>query len=353
MKKFWIIFAFLSLHLGIKAQDMNAVKNKYQHTIDSLVKAGTVPGIMVGFWDGKDKHFLSAGFADAENKLTWTSETLFEAGSITKTFTAFVLQKALDEKGIADTTSIIAFLPDSVQQNKSLEKITFNALMTHTSGLPRLPEGLQDGGLQPYKGFDESRLYVYLKSLDVSKLKVGEQEYSNLGAGLAGILAQRITGKAYAKLLEEDIFKNWKIGDYHAKGRPRAKGVFMMGQSAEYWDMDALAAAGGLVCTGEEMLNYLAYIAKPVNAKDASIIDELLKPGYKMSERLSIGKYWMILQRGDNVLYWHNGGTYGFSTMAVVSREKQKAVFIVVNEFNKNEVTDNQCMKLMFDLLKL
>jgi CubicO group peptidase (beta-lactamase class C family) len=110
---------------------------------DSTLKKNDLPGIMVGVInDNNGKLYYSNGFAVPDTKTMFESATVFEIGSITKTFTAFVLMRVLHDKHISDSSSIISYLPDSVQSNKALEKISFLSLMNHTSGLPRIPDNM-------------------------------------------------------------------------------------------------------------------------------------------------------------------------------------------------------------------
>ncbi|MEI9909926.1 MAG: serine hydrolase [Bacteroidota bacterium] len=82
-----------------------------------------------------ERKYYNFGFADPDKKMLFDSATIFEIGSITKTFTAYVLESILTEKGINDSSAVWNIFPDSVQQIKALESITFLGLMNHTSGL--------------------------------------------------------------------------------------------------------------------------------------------------------------------------------------------------------------------------
>src|SRR5687767_15053478 len=84
---------------------------------DSLQQSEKFPGIFIGVLDSNRRFYYGAGFSDPEVKIPFDSLTLFEAGSITKTFTAFILEKVLEEKNISDSAAISPWLPDSLRVN--------------------------------------------------------------------------------------------------------------------------------------------------------------------------------------------------------------------------------------------
>jgi CubicO group peptidase (beta-lactamase class C family) len=309
---------------------------------DSLYKKGKVPGVFVGVLNNSERNYYNFGFADPDKKMPFDSATVFEIGSITKTFTAYVLESVLKEKGIGDSTSIITYLPDSLQKNKALEATTFVSLLNHTSGLPRLPENmdLETNMMQPYADYNLQMLFDYLET--ATPKPDGRSYYSNLGATLAGILSERISGKPYRILLDEYILTPFKMTMARqplSEITNKAQGHFS-GNKSDYWDMNVMMPAGGIVCSTSDLLTYLQHISQPSNDSKA-IVDDLLTPTVAVSRTLRVAKGWHIIEEKDKpAVYWHNGGTYGFSTYAAFLKDKSKAVVIVVNEFNKNQVSD-------------
>lgn len=309
---------------------------------DSLYKKSKVPGVFVGVLTNGEREFYNFGYADPVRKQPFDSAMAFEIGSITKTFTAYVLQSVLNEKGISDTTSIISYLPDSLQKNKALEGITFISLLNHTSALPRLAENmdLETNMMQPYADYTLDMMFDYLESC--TPKPDGRSYYSNLGATLAGVLAERISGKPYRTLLDEYIFTPFKLNTPRtpvSEINSKAQGHFM-GSASDYWNMNVMMPAGGIICSTDELLTYLQRMSQP-SAASKDIVEDLLTPTVAISRTLRVGKGWHITEEKNKpALYWHNGGTYGFSTYAAFLRDQGKAVVVVVNEFNKNQVSD-------------
>lgn len=327
-----------------------------QGKIDSLYGKGKFPGILVAVRNGEKNEYFTAGFAQPETEKKFDANTFFEAGSITKTFTAYVLQSVLRDHQLSDSGSILSFLPDSVHHNKALEKISFLALMNHTSGLPRLPDNmaLKEGDMQPYEMYDSHLLFEYLETAKPSDKK--KSSYSNLGMALAGVLAERISGKTYAGLLDKYIFLPFQIVDPEnsiAKSDNKSQRYFTPADKTDYWNWDVMAPAGGLKCSAKEMLRYLGCMSKPIDKRSAAIIDTLLQPTASLSNNIKVCRAWHTLQQKNKpTIYWHNGGTYGFSTFAAFLKDTDQAVMVVVNRFNNNMITDVLGFTIMKKMLE-
>ncbi|MEO6541059.1 MAG: serine hydrolase domain-containing protein, partial [Ferruginibacter sp.] len=280
MKKFQVILSLLCFACCNNSfvQKGNETPGSFiRQQLDSLYKKESLPGIFVGILNNGEKQFFNAGFADPGKQMPFDSATLFEIGSITKTFTAYVLTAVLMENKIPDTDPIIKYLPDSVQQNKNLGSISFLNLMNHTSGLPRLPENMTTDNIkQPYENYTAADLFTYLKYCEPKP--DGKSNYSNLGAGVAGVLAERISGKTYARLLDKYIFLPFKMvtpDKAIALTENKSQGYFDKEEKAEYWNMNVLAPAGALKCSGNEMLMYLQHMCFPGSDNSKAIIDKL------------------------------------------------------------------------------
>src|SRR6478672_2080436 len=113
--------------------------------IDSLVNLrvawGDTPGIAAALYANGKTTYYSHGFANAETKELVSPKTLFEIGSITKTFTNLLTAQRIEKGKISLDDPIQKFLPASVKVPESGgKKITIENLATARSGLPRMPD---------------------------------------------------------------------------------------------------------------------------------------------------------------------------------------------------------------------
>jgi CubicO group peptidase (beta-lactamase class C family) len=325
-----------------------------QQNIDSIYNKENPPGIFVGILNNGERSFFNAGFANPDKQMPFDSATLFEIGSITKTFTAYVLTAVLMENNIAETASILKYLPEDIQQNKGLDSISFLSLMNHTSGLPRVPGNMKPANnRQPYEDYNSDNLFTFLKTCKPKP--DGKSNYSNLGAGLAGVLSERISGKSYATLLDEYIFLPFKMAtpaNVIAANENKSQGYYGKDDKTDYWNMNVLAPAGGLKCSASEMLTYLQNMCYNQPGNSNKVTDKLTTKTITLSPKMSVGRGWFILNKGDQpLIYWHNGGTYGFSTFCAFVKDKSKAVIVVLNQFNKNALGDGLGFKFIQKLI--
>jgi CubicO group peptidase (beta-lactamase class C family) len=330
--------------------DKENLASYIKQNIDSVYNKEKLPGIFVGILNKGERYFFNTGYANPDKQIPFDSTTLFEIGSITKTFTAYILTAVLMDNKISEADLILKYLPDDVQQNQNITSISFLSLLNHTSGLPRLPDNMKPANeMHPYEDYSPDDLFTYLKTC--TPKPDGKSNYSNLGAGIAGVLAERISGKSYAALLDQYIFLPFKMvtpANAIALTENKSQGYFEKDVKTEYWNMNVLTPAGGLKCTGTEMLTYLQNMCFPVSGNSAMIVSKLLEPSIILNERQSIGRGWQIVTRNDKPnVYWHNGGTYGFSTFCAFLKDKSKAVIVVINQFNKNAFADGIGFKII------
>jgi CubicO group peptidase (beta-lactamase class C family) len=350
MKQINCFFLFLLFFVNISSAQVN-VNAAIQSKLDTAFKSTIIPGILIGVSINGKHQFFTAGIADKKNNQAFTPDTQFEIGSISKTFTAFILESVLQKKQIADSALILQFLPDSLNRNRNIASIQLVHLLNHTSGLPRLPDnmGTPEDLLQPYANYKKEDLYAYLNKAKVNGF--GKVNYSNLGAGLAGVLAENISGKPYEYLLNKYINKPFHLkhtGIHADLKRPKAIGYFDK-QEATYWDMNSLIGAGGIKSDATDMLNYLDYIA---NHQTLSIIQSVLHKTSEINKEVAIAKGWHTIEKNEEtLLYWHNGGTYGFSTFCAFNPSNKNCIIIVINAFNKNTIADRLGINIMTKIL--
>lgn len=273
---------------------------------------------------------------------------VFEIGSITKVFTATVLASLVAEGALQLTDEIQSFYPFGFKDGIT---ITFKSLANHTSGLPRLPENFDlKNSINPYKNYGSAALEVYLKSLlKLENEPLKSYRYSNLGAGLLGYTLGVSQKTTFQKLLIKNVFEKYAMQHSYVTAQNLesnlVQGMHKNGDVVSNWDFDALFGAGGVLSTAEDLVNF----TKNQWNTENTALALTRTPTFDIDEQLQIGLGWHILKsaKGTN-LYWHNGGTGGYSSFLVFNIENKSAVVILSNVSNINLVID----ELGFALLK-
>ena len=197
--------------------------------------------------------------------------TVFQIGSVTKVFTATLLQLLCDEGRLSLDDTLGDLIGTQVPLAPRARGITLRQLATHTSGLPRLPKDFMRrlaakvGKAQvmhdPYSHFSPADVFSYLAAAEGLR-PPGRFVYSNLGMGLLAHVMERRTGQDYGSLLAEKIFGPLGMDSTAVEPTPgmRARlvpGHTANGQPAPCWTFEALAGAGALSSDVDDLLAFV------------------------------------------------------------------------------------------------
>jgi CubicO group peptidase (beta-lactamase class C family) len=327
---------------GVRAQPLPAF-------IDSLgqrLVAGHPGGAVIGIVDDGQRTVAGFGAADTVGTRP-TARTLFEIGSITKTFTGLLLAEAIERGAVQLSDPATRYLPDTL--NGPMHErgpITLGQLVTHRSGLPRLPANLQPipDPTDPYAHYTVGDLYAFLDGYRPARPPDSAYAYSNLGMGLLGHVLARRADTSYAALVQQRIATPLGLADTRITltadpQRRFARGYNPAGAPTPPWHLPTLAGAGALRSTAADMLTYLrAHLAPPDTTRlgrarqrattpvaPADLGDNAAFAGTR------IGYGWHVTPRDGQTITWHNGGTGGFSSFAGFNRATGHGVVVLVS----------------------
>ncbi|MDQ3607277.1 MAG: beta-lactamase family protein, partial [Gemmatimonadota bacterium] len=229
------------------------------------VESGRAPGIVVGILENGQRRYVAYGSA-GPGRGPLDEHTLFEIGSISKTFTGLLLADAVVRGEVRLDQPVVELLPaGTVIPARADRPITLEQLATHRSGLPRLPTNMAPANpADPYADYDEARLYAFLAAYTPPRSPGDSAEYSNLGAGLLGhALVRRSGAPSWGALVERRTTGPLGMRETFVDVPPAAIERLAAGHDAGMdtvppWHLDVLAGAGALRSTAADMLTYLA-----------------------------------------------------------------------------------------------
>lgn len=330
------------------ALSANSLKNQQDKQIDTVArayiqKANTV-GLSVGVFKDNKISYYNYGETTRGNGTLPTGSTLFEIGSITKTFTATLLALYVNEGRVKLSDPIVKYLPDSVAANPALSDITLQELSNHTSGLPSLPTDFflhVTDTLNPYSNYTRRMLYGYLKTCTLNSKPGEKYAYSNMAVGLLGNILEHISGKTFEQLITENITTPLQMHSTVQHITPLLKPRFVSvynedGKQTKAWDFSALAPCGSLKSTVNNLLIY----ARANMAKSNSRLSKAfqLTKQVTFNKDVKIGLAWHLIKVDGIEYYFHNGGTYGSSSFLAFNPDKNLAVVVLSNS---GESVDN------------
>lgn len=329
IKRILLVCFSLCFFAESQAQDVNAL-------LKERVDTKETPGIVVGIFENGKTTYYAYGVAQIDSQKPVDSKTLFEIGSITKTFTTTELALLVTRDRVKLTDPIQKFLPPNViAPSRNNQLITFADLAKARSGLPRLPSNMKPADAQnPYIDYTEDKLFEFLPTYSLLRDIGSQYEYSNLGMGLLGVLVSRIERKTYQALITEDILKPLQMNSTFLnmpdKQYPNLAQGYTGTQPTKAWtwnDNSSMQGAGGLLSNAEDMIKYLKANLETNDSELARAMRLAHEPKADAGKEMEIGLGWHL--RGDIV--WHNGGTGGFRTFAGLNPKKNKAVIVLTN----------------------
>lgn len=273
---------------------------------------------------GKVIYKKGFGMANMEWDIPNQSDTKHRLGSITKQFTSMLILQLVEQGKLKLEVPITTYLPDYNKSNG--DKITIHHLLTHTSGTPNytaFPNFFRDSTRDPYTP-DE---FVEVFADSTLQFTPGEKfNYSNSGYFLLGVIIEKVTGKSYEQVLQENILTPLKMNntgyDHYSTILKRAAGYQKNGKdfrNANYLDMSIPYAAGSLYATVEDLYlwDQALYTNKLLSKKYMDLMYTKHVPafgghyGYGWSlDKVANGK------TGDSLsIISHGGGINGFNTL--------------------------------------
>ncbi|WHS58506.1 class C beta-lactamase [Pseudomonas sp. G2-4] len=175
------------------AQDR--IEETVNATIEPLMKQQGIAGMAVAITHKGQRHFFNYGVASKDTKKPVTDQTLFEIGSVSKTFTATLgaYAQARGKLSLSDPAS--RFAPEL--RGSAFDSISLLNLATYTPG--GLPLQFPDEADHP------DRMLNYYKTWKQLYPTGTQRVYSNPSIGLFGFLAARSLGQPFDELMEHTL----------------------------------------------------------------------------------------------------------------------------------------------------
>lgn len=186
------------------AQDTRALVRYVDSVANAAVAERRTAGVSVAIVrNGKTVLAKGYGFADLENDVPATTETVYRIGSITKQFTAAAIMRLMEQGKLSLDDTLQKFLPN---YNTQGNRVTVRHLLTHTSGIRSYTSmGPRWGRTVRIDLVPDS--LVALFAGEPFDFKPGEQwRYNNSGYFLLGMIIEKLSGKSYGQYLQDEFF---------------------------------------------------------------------------------------------------------------------------------------------------
>ncbi|MFZ4521834.1 MAG: serine hydrolase [Bacteroidales bacterium] len=180
-------------------------ESKLDSFFSTIDKNGDISGSVLVAENGKILYQKSFGYADAQNKILNTANTLFQIASVSKLFTSIAVLQLCEQKKLNLNDQYAKYFQDF-----PYPEVTINQLLSNTSGIPDIGEIFL-----PLWRLNRDTIFTLndvIPALRISKLPLTFQsgeawEYVNINFVLAALLVEKVSGKKFDSYLSKHIFK--------------------------------------------------------------------------------------------------------------------------------------------------
>jgi serine-type D-Ala-D-Ala carboxypeptidase/endopeptidase len=309
-----------------------------------LSKASGGGGLVVGVLDHGQRRIFAYGAAKPDS--------IYEIGSITKTFTGLILAQMVVQKKVRLDEPVRELLPPGFVAKPNGPEITLLDLATQHSGLPRMPDNFKPKNPEnPYADYGVDQLREYLAKHGVAKPANPPYCYSNLGFALLGYALAVRAGMPYAQLLATEVTGPLHMNETVLTLPTAARTRLIQGFDTNFnpvgpWDFGVFESAGALKSTAADLLTYLdanmhpqKYAAAAVPGSPASTLPAAVALDHQLQNKVQLnGDSMIALAWGFNRKtgeYGHAGGTGGYNTIVQFNPKKDYGVVALYNRLSQ------------------
>jgi CubicO group peptidase (beta-lactamase class C family) len=326
----------------------NQTNSNVAEALDSLFTElnGDIPGGSFVVLQGDiELYSASYGLADIETGEPFTSATVANIGSITKTFVAYAILILEKQGRLSLDDSIIKYFPDF--KNSSIAgKVKIIHLLTHTSGLPDVRN--TGDNREFFLTADDEQNFAPLKLADSLEFEPGtDYNYSNPSYNGLALIVEQVTGMNWRDFVRKEIFEpagmtESKITDGAYPESGVAHGYRKTAESYEEYDFGeyptfCAAGNGGIWSSVEELAKYVRAIENSTFLDGESIgkskqIWEF--PGWTGNEPTARGISWVIHNAdnpGKSLCIEHSGSQGGFRAHLLMYPDEQLTIIWLTN----------------------
>ncbi len=293
-------------------------------------------GAIVAIYNKGKLSFLPFGETVRGNKTLPTADTIFEIGSVTKTFTGLMLARSIDLDRVTPTDTLDQFKEE--WRGQKVGSINLTELITHRSGLPRLPCNLHPSDRnQPYQEYTENDLIEGLKdsvfnsNCELQPHPTSTINYSNWALAVLGYVLASKQRTSYEALLHELVLDPLKLTDTALTFTPDQEKRFATGYNTSFvksqWKNQILQGQGAVKSSARDIMKYAQIYLHPKQSFFENSVRRVTQVSFETKDT-AIGYAWFVKKNGS---IWHNGQTGGFYTLIKIYPKRDLVVFYLTN----------------------
>lgn len=354
MRNWMSIFLLCSLSSALFGQNLELEK-VLRKFVQMEVDFAKNPGVIVGVIEGDSSYVYGFGEIKKKTGILPTENTVFEIGSITKVFTASVLELLVREEVLNWKDPISKFL-EKETYHESLGSITLLELVTHTSGLPRLPYNFgtkEHEKNNPYAYYTNKDLFEFMKAYPLTNEK--EYLYAHLNYALLEYILEKATKESLTELIQTRILAPLEMTNtFFTMPNPTnlvmAQGYLLTGETAPLWSCQTFKGAVGMKSTVEDLLKFIHANIHPPHSELTQAFTKMhdAKQSANM-KNIKIGIGWHLVKPKKKYysIIGHSGSTAGHQCYIGFIKETETAVIVLSNAKNSLDNLGGYLLKML------
>jgi CubicO group peptidase (beta-lactamase class C family) len=183
--------------------DSDALFAELDEFVLARMAALKIPGVAIGVIAGDREHAMGFGVTNVDHPLPVDTDTLFQIGSTTKTFTGTTVMRLVEQGKLDLEAPVRTYLPDfRVADPRVSDEVRLRHLVTHTAGW-------QDPGFLETGDGDDALTRFVAGMADLPQIApLGEHfSYNNGAVCLAGRVIETVTGQTYEAAVGELVLE--------------------------------------------------------------------------------------------------------------------------------------------------
>jgi len=323
-----------------------------QSRIDALVEdilsRSHTPGVSIAFINGDQTMFMSYGYANMEENILVTSDTLFEIGSMSKAFTGMAILLLEDEGLLSLSDPITMYIPwlrlqfNGIHGGRRFEgdaDLTVANFLFHTSGIPFRSIGYITQSVADYALEETVRTLV---GMELDFFPGTRHRYATINYNVLGYVIQRISGQSYEDFMRERILEPLGLNNthlFHAEAREAgclAQGYKMAFFRARSYDAPIYRGStptGYIISNSVDMERWMRIQMGQIEISEQ--FNRIIERSHWGDTTVPAqgfyhyGAGWNVHIRGENI--FHGGSNPTFSSMLIIQPQEGMAISILAN----------------------
>jgi len=341
---FIVIITGCDKNKTITEPEFTSLEEEIDYIAQRYIKVGAVIGIIN---KQQEKLVFSYGTKSINTNEPPDENTVFEIGSITKTFTT-ILMTDMYLKGHFTDDTVGHYLPANqvTMPTRDGVDIRFFHLATHSSGIPRSPQRdhtfplpEEYDPLNPYADYTTEHIYDYLTNYCILEFTPGSWwSYSNTGMGLLGHIAGLVDGTSYKTVLNREIFDVLGMDNSSLFLNEQQRSNLALGHNSSreivpsWYAGDIFQGAGFIKSCLNDMFKYLEANMGIIETPLREAMDLTHQPQLHQGSMGEQGLAWYILDLDDGQKVIYSGGdTNGYSTYIGLNKTTLTGAIILLN----------------------